>query len=104
MTSSSMTSPCRVSRSRLLECGRAAHHRQPVPANGSGSVTSPVTMWNITNGVVFWNYFGAKATITGNAAIYYNGLDVILSLEFRPVGQDETSSRAISGLELRSTT
>ena len=34
--------------------------------------------------------FRRKATITGNAAIYFNGLDVILSLEFRPVGQEST--------------
>ncbi len=56
----------------------------------SGSVTWPVTMWNITNGMVLWNYFGVNPTITGNAAILYNAWDLVLEIAFMPVGQEAT--------------
>ncbi len=58
--------------------------------SGSSTVTWPVTMWDVTNGVVMWNYFAVDAQITGNVAYVYNAWEVVLNIAFRPVGQGPT--------------
>ncbi len=58
--------------------------------SGGSTVTWPVTMWNVTNGVVLWNYFGVDQQITGNVAYVYNAWDSVLNIAFRPVGQETT--------------
>ncbi len=54
------------------------------------TVTWPVTMLNVTNGSLLWNYFAGNPMVTGNVALLYNGWDLTLELTFLPMGQTPT--------------